>query len=210
MPMQSRNDPKVVQPQKQCTQYHAELLMRADCLYHYMDDFSHISVIDFDEFIIPSRKTLSWKDMINQIESDPKSKKAAAYSFDEGCFPTHRYGIPTLVEDRVINLRHKNNLRLKDLRRKNDLGYYHKSIIKPYLVTTMKVHEPTEVVANHDYTMYLNSTVGQLNHYRRACKYAKVDEPKVEDSLIEKYSQELIRNIQKTREIIRKLSRHNW
>lgn len=170
-----------------------------DCLYRSMYRYSHVALIDLDEFIIP-RHNDTISEMLEWLSKRINNKNTGAYSFQNAFFYLQFANDETIYDKKSSNPQLRASLvTQKKTRRRQKLHpqkQRSKYICKPEAVIEAGNHFVWEFCPGRG-SLNVPSNSAILHHYR-VCEFGGDDcikSPSVEDKMAHKYGSRLVERV---------------
>lgn len=174
-----------------CISNFAQHLAYLDCLYTNMADYKYLFFHDLDEFITP-QTMISLPQMLSVMENNFQKDTTSGFLFKEAYFLANITNVPRIqgIYSILESNKRLNKLRIKDPSSMGGSCYY-KSVIKPYVVVNMYIHDPREVLPGMNSSMIeIPEDLAYLYHYRFGFdprKYSQSELTYVEDNSMSMY-----------------------
>ncbi|KAG8242983.1 hypothetical protein J6590_054032 [Homalodisca vitripennis] len=165
-----------------------------DCVYRTMYRFSHIALIDLDEFIVP-RNSDTLQELIQRLGKQINTRSAGSYSFRNAFFYL-QWPDDIQESENVLDTLETNMVTLRKTRRKVQLNPHRqrsKYICRPELVIEAGNHFVWELVPGYN-TLNVPPHMAIMHHYR-LCESGGnncINSPSVLDRTLYRYRSRLL------------------
>ncbi|KAK6194793.1 hypothetical protein SNE40_000349 [Patella caerulea] len=177
-----------------------QLLAIQDCIYSNMNRFKYLLFLDLDEMLIP-KTSMSWIEMIQELEVANNSPKVAAYSFRSSFFdPKYQSNLDQSIQ--FLQLRER-TVSTSEVRSK--------VIIRPERVFEVGIHHLSRSLDDAYTSVSVDQSMALIHHYRPCV--SNFDQtmkcyPTITDSSIEIFATELKEQVTKTQQMMAKVYNH--